>query len=172
MDIKAAISAQLDATRLDVLVFGPAIAPPSTDPYVASLQQKRVAIRDALIAAGHNALFGEDVVDPTLPKHLADPLIQELMAMRSADMIVVLVYTPGAVMEATAIAREKQLCAKTIFYCFAEHKDGLVGQHLLFAQTLGAVCQLITLPDVSACHLTTAVITRVEAVRVGKAFVF
>lgn len=172
MNVKAAITAHLLATKLEILVFGPAVLPVSTDPYVASLQLKRIAIRDALVAAGHNALFGEDVVDATLPKHLADPLLQELIAMREADVIIVLVYTPGAIMEATAIAREKGLCTKTIFYCFYEHKDGLVAQHLTFAQTLGAACELITLADVNACNLTGAIATRVEAVRVGKAFAF
>ncbi len=74
----------------------PAVAPPSTDAHVASFQEKRKQIRQKLIEEGHSAAFGEDVVDPTLPAYLADPLLQEIVAMRAADLIIVLVGSPGA----------------------------------------------------------------------------
>ena len=80
IDVRAAIEKHLSETRLEILVFGPAIEPASHDPYIASLQRKRQEIRSRLVADGHSAAFGEEVVDPSLPAHLSDPLLQEIVA--------------------------------------------------------------------------------------------
>jgi hypothetical protein len=172
IDVKTLIENQLKKTTLDILVFGPAVDPPSADPHVASLQVKRKEIKRRLLGEGHFAAFGEDVVDPSLPAHLADPLLQEIVAMRAADLIIVLVGSPGAIAEATTIAREKDLCGKAEFYCFEDHKDGLVVRHLRLMASYGASCRLVSLADVQACNLTGAVIEKVRAVQVGKAFLF
>jgi hypothetical protein len=172
INVKKLIEDQLKKTRLEILVFGPAVHPPSADRYVASLQVKRKEIKQRLIDEGHDAAFGEDVVDPSLPAHLADPLLQEIVAMRAADLIIVLVGSPGAIIEAAAIAREKELCAKAEFYCFEDHKDGLVVQHLRLMATYGAAFRLVSLAEVEACNLTAAVLKKVRAVHVGKAFLF
>lgn len=172
IDVKTLIENQLKDTRLEILVFGPAVDPPSSDPYVASLQVKRKEIKQRLIDEGHSAAFGEDVVDPSLSAHLADPLVQEIVAMRAADLIIVLVGSPGAIAEATTIARDKELCGKAGFYCFEDHKAGLVVQHLQFMANYGATCQLVSLAEVQACNLTGAVLEKVRAVQIGKAFLF
>jgi len=172
IDVKALILTQLKDTKLEILVFGPAIDPPSTDPYVASLQFKRKEIKKRLLDEGHSVAFGEDVFNPSMPAHLADPLLQEIVAMRAADLIIVLVGTPGAIGEAISITREKRLCQKASVYCFDEHKAGLVVQHLRFMSQHGATCDLATLAAVQACHLTKAIMDKVEAVQAGKAFLF
>lgn len=159
-------------TKLEILVFGPAVNPPSSDPYVASMQAKRMEIKARLVGEGHSVAFGEDVIDRSLPPHLADPLLQEIVAMRAVDLIIVLVGTPGAIGEAITISRERELCQKAGFYCFEEHKDGLVVQHLAFMTTYGATCDLASLPAVQACNVTTQVMEKVHAVQAGKAFLF
>ena len=170
IDVRSLLDKHMRATKLEILVFGPAIDPVSKDPYIASLQRKRKQIKDCLRAEGHDALFGEDVVDPSLPARVSDPLLQEIIAMGEADLILVLVGSPGSILEAEAIASRKDLCAKAAFYSFEEHKDGLVAQHLSFMQTYGATFQLVTLPDVDACHLTTTILEKVAAIQVAKAF--
>jgi len=172
IDIRALIDQHMNATKLDILVFGPAVDPPSSDPFIASMQTKRQEIRKRLQNAGHNCLFGEDVVDPALPAHLADPLLQETVAMKAADLIIVLVGAPGSIAEAKTITTHKDLCAKAAFYCFEDHKDGLVAKHLQFMTNYGATFTLVRLPDVVACQLTGTVLDRVLAVQAGKAFLF
>jgi hypothetical protein len=172
IDVKKLIKDQLRDTKLEILVFGPAVNPLSADPHIASLQLKRQEIKTKLISEGHSANFGEDVVDPSLPSQLADPLTQEIVAMRAADLIIVLVGSPGSLVEATAISAELELCGKTQFYCFEEHKDGLAVRHFRHMETYGATCRLVSLADVQACRLTGAVLDRVQAVQAGKAFLF
>jgi len=92
--------------------------------------------------------------------------------MKAADLIIVLVGSPGAIAEAKTITSDKELCQKAGFYCFDDHKSGLVARHLQFMSRYGATCDLVALSDVQACHLTTAVLDRVRAVQVGKAFLF
>lgn len=172
IDVKGLIATQLKDTKLEILVFGPAVDPPSGDPFVASLQNKRKEIKKRLLDEGHSVAFGEDVFDASMPAHLADPLLQEIVAMRAADLIIVLVGSPGAIAEASTITRDQNLCQKTGFYCFEEHKGGLVVQHLQFMSRYGATCDLVSLAYVQACNLTKSVIEKVQAVQVGKAFLF
>jgi hypothetical protein len=169
IDVARIIEKELKDTPLEILVFGPAVDPPSTDPYVASLQTKRKEIKNRLIAQGHSVAFGEDVVNSSIP---AAPLVQEIAAMSAADLIIVLVHSPGAIMEATTISHDKSLCGKASFYCFEDHKDGFVVKHLQYVVQFGATLQLVTLPEVQVCKLTAAVLEKVRAVQIGKAFLF
>jgi hypothetical protein len=169
IDVASIIEKELASTPLEILVFGPAVDPPSPDPFVASLQNKRKEIKTRLIADGHSVAFGEDVVNPSIP---AAPLVQEIAAMSAADLIIVLVGSPGAIMEATTISHNKSLCGKASFYCFENHKDGLVVKHLQYIIQFGATLQLVTLPDVQICKLTTTVLEKVRAIQIGKAFLF
>jgi hypothetical protein len=172
IDVRAVIERQMSETRLEILVFGPAIEPVSRDPYIAGLQRKRQDIKSRLVADGHSAAFGEDVVNPSLPAHLSDPLLQEIVAMGEADLILVLVGSPGTILEAQAIAGRRDLCSKTAFFCFAEHQNGLVVQHLQFVRTYGATCDLVTLQEVTDCHLTTTILAKVASIQTAKAFLY
>lgn len=172
IDVRAEIDKEIERTKLEILVFGPAIDPPSPNPHTASLQLKRREIKRRLIEEGHSASFAEDIVDPSLPAPLADPLLQEIAAMRAADLIVILVYSPGSILEAKTITGSKELCPKAAFYCFEDHKGGLVVQHLQHMVAFGVSVQLVSLADVKACHLTGAILEKVLAIQIAKAFLF
>ena len=68
--------------------------------------------------------------------------------MRAADLIIVFVGSPGAIAEAITISRDRALCGKASFYCFEDHKDGLVVKHLEFMAAYGTNCQLVSLAQV------------------------
>lgn len=172
IDVDALGKKTLSETKLEILVFGPAVDPPSSDPYTASLQVKRKEIKKRLIDEGHNAAYGEDVVAASLPAHIPDPLIPEIIAMRAADMIILLLGGAGPILEARTITAQQELCSKTSFYCFEEYKDGLVVRHLQSMTVLGATCELTSLADVQACHLTTAILKKVRAIQTAKAFLY
>lgn len=172
MNTEQLIAAQLKATRLEILVFGPAVAPRAEDVVTASLQDKRTEMKEALTAAGHSVSFGEDVVDLTLPSPLSDPLIQEVAAMAAADLIIVLVSSPGSIAEATIITTKRDLCTKAAFYCLEEHRRGLVVRHLEACQHFGASCSVVTRESVERCDLMGEVLDKVGAVHVGKALLF
>ena len=172
IDVKVLIEAELKNTTLEVLLFGPAVEPPSSDPFVAGLQAKRKEIKARLTNEGHSVAFGEDIVDPSLPALLADPLLQEIVAMRAADLIIVLVGSPGPIAEAMTIAGKQELCGKASFYCYEDHAEGLVVRHLQFVERFGSTCQLMSFNDVETCKLTGTVMEKVRAIQVGKAFLF
>ena len=106
LDVKALAAKELAKVKLRILLFGPQVTPPSDNPYIACLQVKRETIRNELEAVGHEVLYGEDFVDPSLPPPLSNPAYQEIAVMRDADLIVVLVASPGSIGEATLIVRE------------------------------------------------------------------
>ena len=172
MNVEQRIAQERHETTLEILVFGPAIEPRAEDPLTASLQDKRQEMKRLLMEEGHAVYYGEDVVDPTLSSPLANPLIQEVAAMRSADFIVVLVSSPGSIAEAVLITTKQELLKKVAFYCLEEHRDGLVARHLEHCEPLGAICRIVSREDVERCELATDVLTKVEALRVAKAFLF
>ena len=116
--------------------------------------------------------YGKEPHPSTLSGPLADPLIQEVAAMRSADFIVVLVSSPGSIAEAVLITTQQELLKKVAFYCMEEHRDGVVVRHLAYCEPLGAICRLVSREDVDRCELATHVLRTVEALRIAKAFLF
>ena len=172
MTVEQQIAAQLGETRLEILVFGPAVEPRAEDPLTASLQAKRQQMKELLTEEGHSVSFGEDVVDSSLPSPLSSPLLQEVPAMRNADFIVVLVFSPGSIAEATLITTEQDLCQKVMFYCLEEHRTGLLVRHLEYCGNLGAGCRIVTRDEVDQCGLASDVLERVRFLHAAKAFLF
>ena len=172
MTVHDRIAAQLSDTRLEILVFGPAVEPPAADRLTASLQVKRQQMKQLLIEEGHSVSFGEDVVDRSLPSPLSSPLLQEVAAMRDADFIVVLVHSPGSIFEAAIITTDQELCKKVMFYCLEEHRTGLVVQHLEYCEHLGARCRIVSRDEVDRCRLAGDVVERVRFLQAAKAFLF
>ena len=172
MTVQQQIAAQLSETRLEILVFGPAVEPQAEDPLTASLQVKRRQMKQLLIEEGHSVSFGEDVVDLSLPSALSSPLLQEVAAMREADFMVVLVYSPGSIAEAAVITTDQDLCKKVMFYCLEEHRTGLVVQHLEYCKNLGAGCRIVSRDEVERCRLSGDVLERVRFLHAAKAFLF
>lgn len=99
-DIAELLRASQDAKKLDILVFGPQVDPLSTDERTRNLQLKRIQIYETLAAEGHNARYAEELVDPSL----GNMLYQEELLMSEFDVIITLVGSPGANMEAGIIA--------------------------------------------------------------------
>ena len=116
--------------------------------------------------------FGEDVVDLSLPNFLSSPLLQEVAAMRDADFIVVLVYSPGTIAEATLITTQQELCGKVMFYCLEEHRTGIVVRHLEYCENLGAGCRFVTREEIEQCELAGDVVERVRSLHAAKTFLF
>ena len=172
MTVQQQIAAQLRETRLEILVFGPAVEPPAQDPLTASLQVKRQQMKQLLTDDGHSVSFGEDVVDLSLPSPLSSPLLQEVAAMRNADFIVVLVLSPGSIAEAVLITTDQDLCKKVMFYCLEEHRTGLVVQHLEHCENLGAGLRIVSRDEVDRCRLAGDVLERVRFLHAAKAFLF
>ncbi len=172
MNIAELVAAGLKDTKLEILIFGPAVTPTSADALTASLQEKRRQIKETLVSDGHSARFGEDVVDPSLSGVLSDPLTQEIVAMRAADLILVLVLSPGSIAEATVISTQRDLCGKAVFYCLDDHQHGLVARRLQAVTAFGATHYLMSRNDIAECHLLAAIHEKVKDIRIGKAFLF
>ena len=172
MTVQEQIAAQLSETRLEILVFGPAVEPRAEDPLTASLQVKRQQMKELLTEEGHSVSFGEEVVDSSLPAALSSPLLQEVAAMRDADFIVVLVSSPGSIAEAALITTDQDLCKKVMFYCLEEHRTGLVVRHLKYCENLGAGCRIVSRDEVDRCRLAGDVLERVRFLHAAKAFLF
>lgn len=170
--VRELIEEQMRNSPLDILLFGPAISPANPDPYISSLQAKRAQIRDVLTDEGHIVQYGEDVYDPTLPPYLKSPLVQEIAAMRDADMVIVLVASPGSIAESTAMSMKKEILPRSSFYCFTEHKGGLVANHLESVPMYGGHMEYMSLSSVQACNLTASVLDRVRKIHVAKTFLF
>lgn len=170
LDVKALAAKELAKVKLRILLFGPQVTPPSDNPYIACLQVKRETIRNELEAVGHEVLYGEDFVDPSLPPPLSNPAYQEIAVMRDADLIVVLVASPGSIGEATLIVREDGLRRKSHFFCFSEHAAGFVVSMVTPLIPVGLCVDLTSLDDTTACQITGVITEKAEHLRYAKAF--
>ena len=162
-DIGALVAANIGAIKLKILVFGPQVATPSTDPRTAKLQAKRVEIRAKLEHLGHDVKYAEDLVDPTLPGVSGNAFLQEYLIMSEYDMIVTLVESPGSLIEASVIASKPLLAAKASLFMDEDFRGGLAAQACEFAEWVGAHFQTYQYPvDLDACHLYGFIETRVR----------
>ena len=159
----------LEPIKLKILVFGPQVKHISADERTSNLQNKRIEIRAKLEADGHSVNYAEDLVDPTIDGPFGNPVLQELLLMSEYDLIIVLVGSPGSIVEASIISTKPRLSQKTALYLDHDHIDGLVGQTCRFAQEHGAHFQTYSYPtDLTDCHLLTSVVKRVATIKVGK----
>jgi hypothetical protein len=166
-DVRDLISSSIDAIKLNVLVFGPAVDPLSTDERTRNLQLKRIQIRDELAARGHNPKYAEELVDPSL----GNMLMQEELIMREYDVIVTLVGSPGTITEAAFIARNPQLAQKSQLFMDAGHTNGLVAEGCRLAAQHGAYFKEYEYPrDLVDCNLLGFVMVRISAAQQIKYF--
>lgn len=162
-DIGNLVAANIGAIKLKILVFGPQVATPSTDPRLKKLQAKRVEIRAKLEHLGHDVKYAEELVDPTLPGVSGNAFLQELLIMSEYDMIVTLVESPGSLIEASVIASKPLLAAKASLFIDDDFKGGLAAQACEFAEVMGAHYQTYQYPiDLDACHLYGFIESRVN----------
>jgi hypothetical protein len=161
--VKDLLADSLSSISLNILVFGPQVTTQSTDPRTQKLQAKRQEIKAHLAAEGHTAKFAEELVDPALP---ATAFIQELVIMEEYDLIVVLVETPGSIVEMTMIARTPTLARKSALFLDEQFNTGLPADACKSAADVGAFFQYYKHPDdLVNCHLLTFVSDRAEKMR-------
>jgi hypothetical protein len=157
------LESALGQISLKILVFGPQVKPASSDTRTRHLQEKRVEIRQALEQDGHWVKYAEDLVDPNLTGPMANALLQEMVIMAEYDLIVVLVGSPGSIVETTAIASKTHLARKSALYLDFDHRAGLVAQACELAKHLGAFYTTYEYPkDLIECHLLGHVTERAK----------
>lgn len=165
-DIKTLIGRVVGSIELKILVFGPQVHTPSSDPRTQKLQAKRKEIRAKLEGLGHHVKYAEDLVDPHLSGPSGNAFFQELVLMREYDLIVALVDSPGTIVEATAISMKPQLAQKSSLFLDHAHKDGLVAQACKNAEDIGAHFKTYAYPtDLDDCHLYGFVLDRVQKIQ-------
>jgi hypothetical protein len=160
---------RLRENPLNVLVFGPAVDPPSDNTFVRALQIKRQEIRVALENDGHFVQYGEEVIDPSLPPPADNPLFQEFLAIQEFDVVVILVQSPGTIAESTLLALRPEIAPKAHLFMRDEHRGGFVWQACKLAEQFNAVFAEFTFPaDLVECHLLTKVRDRLIKMQVAK----
>jgi hypothetical protein len=166
-DVRELIRISVDAIKFNILVFGPAVDPISADERTRNLQLKRIQIREALAAQGHNPRYAEELVDPSL----GNMLMQEELIMREYDLIVTLVGSPGTITEAAFIARNPQLAQKSQLFMDAGHTGGLVAESCRLAAQHGAYFKEYEYPrDLVDCNLLGFVMSRISAAQQTRYF--
>lgn len=156
----------LHSISLNILVFGPQTATPSSDARTQKLQKKRVEIKEHLEKLGHTAKFAEELVDPALPESF---LVQEHVIMHEYDLIVTLVESPGSIVETTLIATHPRLANKAALFMDKDFTHGLPADTCRSAAMIGAFYQEYQYPDdLEKCHLLGFVDDRVSKMRLIK----
>ncbi len=132
---------------LRILVFGPdpksaTLSPASRNGKLAS---KRLEIRDWLANQGHEAVFPEDVYSavPPAPNIAA----QEVMMMKYFDFIVVLVDSPGSIVELGVLSTHSDLAGKTHAFIDKTYSGGYAYVSCELLRTLNGDFTQYTFPD-------------------------
>lgn len=170
MSVGPLIASAISATHLRILVFGPSpttSAPPGS--LLDGLRTKRAEIRAELLNQGHTADFPEDLVDSSAPPPFDNPWFQEQLLMKSYDLILVLIGSPGSTVELGAISTNPTLCRKSQLFLCADHVGGLADQACKLAANLDARVMYYTFPpDIVDCHLFGAIDSIVKKLQVAK----
>lgn len=107
---------------LTVLVWG------QSEDANTPVSQKRVNIRDHLVATGHNALFSEGISDEDCFKGLSEKS-KEFAQAKSAHLIIILLEgSPGALAEAHDFCNHPDLAGKFYIMIPQTYKDGYSGK--------------------------------------------
>lgn len=166
MSIRDLIDRSSKTIKLDILVFGPQTRVTSKDERTRKHQLKRIEIREALEAEGHNVRFAEDEVDPSIG---ANTMLQEEVLMREFDMIINIIDSPGSILEAGWITRSPKLAPKSQLFLDEDFTDGLVAEACRLGARMGAHFHEYKYPDaLDHCHLLGYARQRVEDVQMMK----
>lgn len=155
---------------LNILVFGPQVTHPSEQERTRALQDKRSEIRAQLEAEGHNVKFAEDLVDIDLPHPMNNSVLQEIAILHQYDLVVVLIESPGSILEATIVGTNPDLARKSSLFIDQDFRGGLVGGGLIdLAGRLGADANTFEYPkDLVECHLLGKVREKVQTTKLVK----
>lgn len=155
--------------KLKILVFGPDPNSTSADPHVVALRDKRVQIRNHLLADGHDVRFPEDLVNPNLPAPANNPILQEILLSKAYDVIVHLVQSPGTQIELGVFCTREDVCRKLQLFICKDYTGGLSYKACQMGQEFGAALSEYTYPtDLVDCHLLTAIAESVTKIQMAK----
>jgi len=145
---------------LTVLVWG------QSEKTNTPVSQKRVSIRDYLIAAGHNALFSEGISDEDCFKGLSEKS-KEFAQAKSAHLIIILLEgSPGALAEAHDFCDHLDLAGKFYVMIPQTYKDGYSGKGAIkdLSDGYGGVYWYQE-GEIQSCNVLNMAAKRVEARR-------
>lgn len=155
--------------KLKILVFGPQVATISPEPRTAKLQHKRIEIRSKLEALGHHVRYAEELVDPSLPGLMGNPVVQEMILMQEYDFVATLVESPGSVVEATLIARDDAVARKASLFIDQDYRHGLAAKTCELAEARGCHYKMYEYPkDLDECNLFGYIASRVSDIQTAK----
>lgn len=159
MDVKKLIEDSLNEIKLNILVFGPQVKVMSSDERTRKLQNKRIDIHKELTDLGHEAKYAEELVDPNGP----NALYQEVVIMREFDLIVILIDSPGSIVEVTTVALNPNFALKSQLFLDSDYIEGLAAEACRNAKDFGASFDTFDYPkDLDECHLLGKTLNRVK----------
>ncbi|MDR6626201.1 hypothetical protein [Caulobacter segnis] len=168
-EIQELLARTVASRKLKILVFGPQVATISPDERTAKLQKKRIEIREKLEALGHHVRYAEELVDPSLPGLMGNPVFQEMILMREYDFVATLVESPGSVVEATLIAGDDELARKASLFIDHDYRHGLAAKACEMAQARGCHFTTYKYPnDLDECNLYGMIADRVSHIQAVK----
>lgn len=133
------------------------------------LAQKRIDIRDWLVAEGHDARFPEDIYQQTAPPPFNNVMYQEMVMMRQSDFIVVIVDSPGSNVELGAICAHADLAAKTHAFIDQSFHGGLAHQSCELLSQLNGLHFCYRFPaDIDTCDLKTRITSMASKIQLVK----
>jgi hypothetical protein len=159
---------EIETTPLAVLVWGPGKGP--GDPYSSSIHEKRMAVRNALLADGYAAIFSEDI-DKDSPSKLESLKTREMAQSLVADFIVVIVGSAGSIAEVHDFgAFPYDIGSKMLIFVDSRHKDSYSFAGVLkeLNDLYGNVGEFEYPKDIDECHLLGKIQQRLKILRLAK----
>lgn len=144
-----------------MLLFGPPVKRLSAVPDERLLQNKRIEIFDALVAAGHTVVYAEDVVEPGFMTNLP-----YAVSTREYDLILSYVSLHTAQTELMIIGSDEEVARKTMI--FWDDRGQGTNCQLLCDEAVqhGARQSTFSFPDdIHSCNLKGMSLTHAEAIQ-------
>ncbi|MEK7873573.1 MAG: hypothetical protein AAB502_06930, partial [Chloroflexota bacterium] len=111
--IQELLKRNIDAIKLRILIFGPALEGSNDDPRVIDLRKKRKQIREYLEKIGHHVAFPEEIVDPNADPPANNPVVQEILLVKDYDFVINLIETSGTNVELGMFCTKEDCARKT-----------------------------------------------------------
>lgn len=131
---------------LKILVFGPSPKIDHPPGPMADLAIKRQEIKDALSHDGHEAVFPEDLMTGSFDPVIENEYVWEQMLVREYDMVVNLVWSPGAISE-LGLFMSPDLARKAALFFNEDHQAGLPFMQAKAIEGMGGGIRHICLPQ-------------------------
>lgn len=160
---RQALVADIKKISLRILVWGPSPTSPSP------VAQKRVQIRDALVAEGFLAVFSEiwATAEPGLSQKT-----NELTQALTAHLIIILIEgSPGALAELHDFSSREDIGRKMLVMCPRKYSDGysITGAGAILNKAFGNL-DLYEDGEIENCNVLTRALARAVALREAAAY--